>query len=83
MSQSIRVLLADDHPVILLGAEQAMLKFRGIQVVARARQSTELVKALKATPCDVLVTDLAMPGGQYGDGVRLLPMRRMSVARSG
>jgi two-component system capsular synthesis response regulator RcsB len=74
--QSIKVILADDHPVILLGAEQAMLKFPGIEVVARARQSTELIKALRATPCDVLVTDLAMPGGQYGDGLPLISYLR-------
>ncbi|CAG9235466.1 DNA-binding response regulator [Paraburkholderia tropica] len=72
MQQPIRVVVADDHPVILFGAEHALLKFPGIQVVARARQSTELVKALQTTPCDVLVTDLAMPGGQYGDGLPLI-----------
>ena len=49
-----------------------MLKFQGIRVVARAKQSTELVKILQTTPCDVLVTDLAMPGGQYGDGLPLI-----------
>ncbi|WP_027820531.1 response regulator [Paraburkholderia bannensis] len=70
--QPIRVVVADDHPVILFGAEHALLKFPGIQVVARARQSTELIKALQSTPCDVLVTDLAMPGGQYGDGLPLI-----------
>jgi two-component system capsular synthesis response regulator RcsB len=70
--QPIRVVVADDHPVILFGAEHALLKFPGIQVVARARQSTELIKALQTTPCDVLVTDLAMPGGQYGDGLPLI-----------
>jgi len=69
---SIRVIVADDHPVILLGAEHAMLKFPGIEVIARARQSTELVKALQSSRCDVLVTDLAMPGGQYGDGLPLI-----------
>lgn len=70
--QPIRVVVADDHPVILFGAEHALLKFPGIQVVARARQSTELIKALQSTTCDVLVTDLAMPGGQYGDGLPLI-----------
>ncbi|QBQ96418.1 response regulator transcription factor [Paraburkholderia pallida] len=70
--QPIRVVVADDHPVILFGAEHALLKFPGIQVVGRARQSTELIKALQTTPCDVLVTDLAMPGGQYGDGLPLI-----------
>ncbi len=72
MQDPIRVVVADDHPVILFGAEQALLKFQGIRVVARAKQSTELVKILQTTPCDVLVTDLAMPGGQYGDGLPLI-----------
>jgi len=72
MQQPIRVVVADDHPVILFGAEHALLSFPGIQVVGRARQSTELVKALQSGPCDVLVTDLAMPGGQYGDGLPLI-----------
>ena len=72
MQQPTRVVVADDHPVILFGAEQALLNFPGIQVVGRARQSTELVKVLQTVPCDVLVTDLAMPGGQYGDGLPLI-----------
>jgi two-component system capsular synthesis response regulator RcsB len=72
MQDPIRVVVADDHPVILFGAEQALLKFQGIRVVARAKQSTELVKILQTTPCDVLVTDLALPGGQYGDGLPLI-----------
>lgn len=45
--QPIRVVVADDHPVILFGAEHALLKFPGIQVVGRARQSTELIKVLQ------------------------------------
>ena len=44
MPDPVRVVVADDHPVILFGAEHALLKFPGIQVVARARQSTELIK---------------------------------------
>ena len=72
MPDPVRVVVADDHPVILFGAEHALLKFPGIQVVARARQSTELIKVLQTVPCDVLVTDLAMPGGQYGDGLPLI-----------
>ncbi|MFP3567140.1 response regulator [Paraburkholderia sp. SIMBA_030] len=72
MPDLIRVVVADDHPVILFAAEQALLKIPGMQVVARARQSTELVKVLQTLACDVLVTDLAMPGGQYGDGLPLI-----------
>ncbi|MCP2086450.1 UNVERIFIED_ORG: DNA-binding NarL/FixJ family response regulator [Paraburkholderia sediminicola] len=36
MQDPVRVVVADDHPVILFGAEQALLKFPGLQVVARA-----------------------------------------------
>jgi len=76
MQSSVRVVVADDHPVILFGAEHALLKFPGMQVVGRARQSTELVDVLQTTACDVLVTDLAMPGGRYGDGLQLIDYLR-------
>jgi len=72
MQEQTRVVVADDHPVILFGAETALLKFPDIQVVARARQSTELIRILHSVPCDVLITDLAMPGGQFGDGLPLI-----------
>ena len=36
MQEAVKVVIADDHPVILFGAEQALLKFPGMQVVARA-----------------------------------------------
>ncbi|RKP44320.1 response regulator [Trinickia fusca] len=68
----IRVVIADDHPVILLGAQHALAQFPDVEVVAQARQSTELVDVLTRVPCDVLVTDLAMPGGRYGDGLPLV-----------
>jgi two-component system capsular synthesis response regulator RcsB len=72
MGQRIKVIIADDHPVILFGATQALLKFPEIEVIGQARQSTELIQILQKSPCDVLVSDLAMPGGQYGDGMPLL-----------
>jgi two-component system capsular synthesis response regulator RcsB len=68
----IRVIVADDHPVILLGARHALARFADIEVVGEARQSTQLVRALTNGPCDVLVTDLAMPGGLHGDGLPLI-----------
>jgi two-component system, NarL family, captular synthesis response regulator RcsB len=72
LTQRVRVVVADDHPVILLGATQALTRFLDVEVVGQARQSTELVKVLQTVRCDALVTDLAMPGGQYGDGLPLI-----------
>src|SRR5579871_901369 len=81
MQVSLRVVVADDHPVILFGAEHALLKFPGLQVVGRAKQSTELIKLLQSIACDVLVTDLAMPGGQYGDGLQLIGYLRRNFPK--
>jgi two-component system capsular synthesis response regulator RcsB len=81
-----RVVVADDHPVILLGVRHALEPFDDIALLGEARQSTELVEALRRAPADVLVTDLAMPGGRYGDGLTLIgylrrhfPMLRIVV----
>ena len=68
----VRVVVADDHPVILLGARHALDRFQDIEVVGEARHSTEIIDALGTRPVDVLVTDLAMPGGRYGDGLPLV-----------
>ncbi|PZS73313.1 response regulator transcription factor [Stenotrophomonas maltophilia] len=69
---SIRIVVADDHPVVIAGAQEALAKVPGIQIIASATDSTSLVEALSDTPIDVAVTDFSMPGGQYGDGVALL-----------
>jgi two-component system, NarL family, captular synthesis response regulator RcsB len=70
-SPIIRVILADDHPVILEGVRYELEKSSMISVVATARNSTELMDALAETPCDVLVSDYVMPGGAHGDGLTL------------
>ncbi|MGG1945790.1 response regulator [Trinickia sp. NRRL B-1857] len=67
-----RVVAADDHPVILLGVRHALEAFNDIALLAQARQSTELVESLQRVQADVIVTDLSMPSGQYGDGLALI-----------
>lgn len=67
-----RVVVADDHPVVLLGLRHALAAFDDIDLLGQARQSTELVEMLQRAPADVVVTDLSMPGGQYGDGLALI-----------
>lgn len=64
----LRVLLADDHPAILLGLESALKANGEIQIIGKARNSTEIMEILKNEGCDVLITDYSMPGGIYGDG---------------
>ncbi len=68
----IRVIFADDHPVLTLANRHVVAAVPTIACVGDARNSTELVDLLQRTPCDVLVTDYAMPGGEYGDGRTLI-----------
>ncbi|HEV7272160.1 response regulator transcription factor [Pseudoxanthomonas sp.] len=68
----VRVILADDHPVVRIGAK-ALIENSGVaDVVAEASGTDELFKALDETVCDVLVTDFSMPGGQQPDGLAML-----------
>ncbi len=71
-SLAIRVALADDHPVIRLGVRSTLDEAPAIQCIGAVADSTELVALLEREPCDVLVTDYAMPGGAFGDGVAML-----------
>ncbi|WP_321791005.1 response regulator transcription factor [Burkholderia pyrrocinia] len=67
----IRVVIADDHPAVVIGARYELSASSTLTVVASAHNSTELMDALAHYPCDVLVSDYAMPGVEYGDGLAL------------
>lgn len=68
----IRIVLADDHPALLAGVLHELSAVPALSIVGTAKDSGELVAVLETTACDVLVTDYAMPGGAYGDGLIFL-----------
>ena len=68
----IRVLLADDHPVVTSGYLRLLEQAGGIDVVAQAHHGEAAYAAYLATNPDVLVTDLAMP---RGGGLELIRRR--------
>ncbi|MEI2260046.1 response regulator [Stenotrophomonas indicatrix] len=69
---ALRIVVADDHPVILAGASEALAPASEVALVGVAANSTELIAVLSANEIDVAVTDFSMPGGAYGDGISLL-----------
>lgn len=71
---NLRVILADDHPFVLLGVRAALEMHAGVIIVGEAATPTSLVELLQSTPCDVLVTDLTMPeeSGVLEDGLDLV-----------
>ncbi|CDN63396.1 response regulator transcription factor [Burkholderia cenocepacia] len=73
---SMRVIVADDHPVTANGIAQALAGAPTIEVAGVASSTTKMVEQLDASLCDVLLLDYVMPAEQYGDGQALLAFLR-------
>lgn len=58
----LRVLCADDHPVMRDGIAFALQQERDIELVAEARDGSEAVEAFRRHRPDVTLMDLQMPG---------------------
>ena len=58
----IRVILCDDHAVVRRGIRDTLSEAVDVKVVGEAGSYSEVRELLRATPCDVLVLDLNLPG---------------------
>lgn len=70
----VKIIVADDHPIVRAGIALEIAKNPDFDLVAEAANSTDLMQLLEQGPCDVLVTDYSMPGGKFGDGLPLLQL---------
>jgi len=61
MTTSVRVVLADDHPMFRYGLRAALEAAPEIDVVGEAATGRELLAVVADTGPDVVLTDLAMP----------------------
>lgn len=59
---TIRVILADDHPVVRRGLRALLDTLPGVEVVAEAGTGGQAVQVVAAHRPDVVVMDLRMPG---------------------
>lgn len=60
-SAPIRLLIADDHPVVRVGLRNMLVADGEFQVVAEARDGIEALNLVRRHQPDVLLLDLAMP----------------------
>ncbi|MBD8193363.1 MULTISPECIES: response regulator [Pseudomonas] len=71
--RKIKVVIADDHPIVLVGVRELMSRDPRFKVVAEATSPTQLIAELTAHAPDVVLTDFNMPGdANYGDGLKLI-----------
>jgi DNA-binding NarL/FixJ family response regulator len=57
----MRVLIADDHPLILAGIKRALEETEGFEVVAEARVGSQVLPLVSQTNPDLALLDLRMP----------------------
>ena len=68
-----RIVIADDHPVVMLGIRALLKEHSSLKVAAEASNGRELLVLLAEQPCDLLITDFSMPYEDgSGDGLPLL-----------
>jgi DNA-binding NarL/FixJ family response regulator len=71
----VRVLLADDHPVVLDGLQRFLERAAHVQVVDTASSLTAALEVVGRRRVDVLVADVNMPGMDGVETVRELSRR--------
>ena len=79
MAKSIRVVLADDHALVLDGLKQHLADTGDIEVVATANDGQTLLKAIEAHTPDVVITDLMMAGMDGFAALEQIRQRNLSV----
>jgi len=68
----IRVVLADDHPMVRYGVAAVLQPVPGVELVGEASDGDELLALVRQTRPDVVLSDLSMPGRSGLDALRIL-----------
>lgn len=58
----IRVLLADDHPVVRQGLHSLLSNYEDIEVVGEVEQGSDIVEYVRSLHPDVVLLDIRLPG---------------------
>jgi two-component system capsular synthesis response regulator RcsB len=71
--KKIKVVIADDHPIVLFGLREIIQRDGRFEVAAEATSSSQLIAELNTHEPEVVITDFNMPGDStYGDGLKLV-----------
>ncbi|MGI2188940.1 response regulator [Shewanella oncorhynchi] len=74
---AFKIILADDHPIILTGVRSLMAEMQpSCDIVAEANNVSELWRTLEQHECDLLITDFSMPNDDNVDGMAMIKQLR-------
>ena len=76
----LKILIADDHPIVRQGMKQIIADTTDIVVAGEASNGQEVLSAVKKTPYDVILLDIAMPGPNGLDILKQLKKDKPELA---
>lgn len=76
----IRLLIADDHPVVREGLRRIIQDAPGLEVVGEVASGHELLERLPRVPADIVLLDVSMPGLRFLDVLQRLRSEHPTVA---
>ena len=75
----IRLLIADDHPIVRAGLRRIVEEDKAIVVTAEASSGDEALTALRQSAADLVLLDITMPGASFTDTLHRLRTEHPSV----
>ncbi|MCJ7826887.1 MAG: response regulator, partial [Demequinaceae bacterium] len=70
MTETVRVVIVDDHDVIRVGVKQSLGE--GIEVVGEGKDVETAIEAIFESKPDVVILDVHLPGGLGGGALDVL-----------
>jgi two-component system, NarL family, invasion response regulator UvrY len=58
----IKILIADDHPIVRAGVKQILAETGDMEVIAEASSGQEVINKISSSNCDLILLDISMPG---------------------
>lgn len=72
----IRLLIADDHPIVREGLIRILTAHHGMTVAAEAADGDAVLQHVETTPLDAVLLDITMPGPGFVEVLRRLKQLR-------
>lgn len=66
----VKVLIADDHPLMIAGIRRALERNEAIEIVGEARSGAEVLQSVERRRPHLVLLDLRMPGGSGFECIR-------------
>ena len=72
MTQKIKIIIVDDHPLIKEGLKQILYFYPDIEIVSEGSNGSEAISIVSETSCDILLLDINMPVMSGLDALKII-----------